>query len=260
MIHPPMADSWIQHGQPKLRSRLRLFCFPYAGGGASIFRTWSENLPPDIEVCPVQLPGRESRLLETPFTHIPSLIEPLAQALLPYMDKPYAFFGHSMGALVSFELARSLRRQHSIGPVRLFVSGRRAPQLPDPDSPIHHLPESAFLDELRRLQGTAEEVLRDTELLQLLLPLLRADFAMCETYLYTSGEPLACPISAFGGLQDDEVPRYELAAWREQTWGTFKLRFFVGNHFFLHTARTSLLQALSQDLLNYLREPDQIHG
>ncbi|MFL5654926.1 MAG: thioesterase II family protein [Ktedonobacteraceae bacterium] len=252
MAITPTVDPWIQFWQPKLQARLRLFCFPYAGGGASIFRTWSEILPPQIEVCPVQLPGRESRLLEAPFSHLFSLIEPLTQALLPYLDMPCAFFGHSMGALISFELVRYLRRQHGLSPVHLLVSARRAPQLIAPDPPIHHLPEPQFVEELRRLKGTPEEVLQTTELLQLLIPFLRADFALCETYLYTPGEALTCPVSVFGGLQDEEVSRDMLTAWREQTRGSFKLRLFVGDHFFLHAARASLLQALLQDLFNYL--------
>jgi len=220
-----------------------------------MFRTWSESLPPEIEVRPVQFPGRENRLLEAPFSQLFSLIESIAQALLPYLDMPFAFFGHSMGALVSFELARYLRRQHSLSPLHLFVSGRRAPQLPDPDPPIHHLPQAEFLEELRRLKGTPEEVLQNAELLHLLLPLLRADFALCETYFYTPEEPLLYPITAFGGLQDDEVSRDVLTAWREQTRSSFKSRFFVGDHFFLHKERVSLLLALCQDLLNDLRKP-----
>ena len=142
---------------------------------------------------------------------------------------PYAFFGHSMGSLISFELVRYLRREgHDPGPVRLFVSGHRAPQLPDPDPPTHHLAEPEFIEELRRLKGTPEEVLQNAELLRLMLPLLRADFALCETYIYRPEKPLTCPITAFGGLQDDEVPRETLAAWHEQTYNSFKLRFFVG--------------------------------
>ena len=252
MAITPTVDPWIQFWQPKLQARLRLFCFPYAGGGASIFRTWSEILPPQIEVCPVQLPGRESRLLEAPFSQLFLLIEPLAQALLPYLYMPCAFFGHSMGALISFELAHYLRQQYDLSPVHLFVSARRAPQLIARDAPIHHLPEPQFVEELRRLKGTPEEVLQTSELLQLLIPFLRADFAMCETYLYTPGEPLTCPISVFGGLQDEEVSRDMLTAWHEQTRGSFKLRLFVGDHFFLHAARASLVQALLQDLFNYL--------
>jgi medium-chain acyl-[acyl-carrier-protein] hydrolase len=241
-------DSWIAYRMPSPQARLRLFCFPYAGGGASIFRAWPEGLPADVEVCPVQLPGRGTRLMEPPFTRLPPLIQALAQALLPLLDKPFAFFGHSLGALVSFELARQLRRQHAVQPVCLFISADRAPQIPNRDPPIHSLPEGEFLVELRRLNGTPREVFEDEELMQIMLPLLRADFAVYETYGYSTEPPLNCPISAFGGLQDLRVSRGDLEAWRDQTSVAFSLRMFPGDHFFLNTTQPSLLAALSEEL------------
>ncbi|MCI0529785.1 MAG: thioesterase domain-containing protein, partial [Nitrospira sp.] len=176
------------------------------------------------------------------------LVQVIAQALFPYLDKPFAFFGHSMGALVSFELTRHLRRQYRLGPVHLFVSGHHAPQIPDPDPPVHTLPEPAFLEELSRLNGTPKEVLEHTELMHLMLPTLRADFAVCETYTYTTEPPLDCPISAYGGLQDLEVSRDSLEAWQVQTRTSFSLRMFPGDHFFLHTAQPLLLRVLSWEL------------
>lgn len=244
---------WLHPWQPKLQARLRVFCFPYAGGGSSIYRTWSEQLPAEIEICPVQLPGRELRWREKPFRQMSDLIEPLVQALLPYLDKPYAFFGHSMGGLVSFELARTLRRAgHQYPPVRLCISGSQAPQLLDPDPPRYHLSDADFLEEVRRLQGTPEAVLENQELLHLVLPLLRADFELCETYQYVSEAPLSCPISAFGGLEDREISRDDLLAWKEQTTGSFNARFLAGNHFFLHKQQSALLFALAHDLLSDL--------
>lgn len=245
-------NSWVTCPKPNPQARLRLFCFPYAGGGASIFRTWPDDLPAQIEVCPVQLPGRESRLKEPPFTRLLPLVQTLAQVLHPYLNMPLAFFGHSMGALISFELAHQLRRQYSLDPVHLFVSGRGAPQIPDLEPPIHHLPEAAFVEELRRLNGTPESVLQNAELMRLVLPILRADFAICETYVHSTQEPLDCPISAFGGLQDSEVSYDSLAAWRDQTNSSFTLKMFPGNHFFLHSARSLILSAVSQDLTRLL--------
>lgn len=239
---------WITCPRPSPQARLRLFCFPYAGGGASVFRTWSDDLP-SIEVCPVQLPGRETRLREPPFTRLEPLVEAVLQALRPYITMPFAFFGHSLGALISFELARTLARQNAPGPVRLFVSGRWAPQVQKANSSIHRLPEPEFMAELGRLSGTPAEVLQNAELMELFLPVLRADFEVNETYVYTAGEPLDCPVSAFGGLQDSVTSRDELAAWREQTSGAFVLRMFPGGHFFLHSARALLLRAVAQDLL-----------
>ena len=241
-------NSWIAFRKPNPQARLRLFCFPYAGTGASIFRTWPDGLPADVEVCPVQLPGRGTRLTETPFTQLSPLVEALAQALVPLLDKPFAFFGHSLGALVGFELARQLRRQSGVQPVRLFVSADRAPQIPHRDRPIHTLPEGEFLDELRRLNGIPGKVLEEAELMQIMLPILRADFAVYETYLYSTEPPLNCPISTFGGLQDHRVSRRDLEAWRDQTSASFSLRMFPGDHFFWNTTQPLLLQVLSQEL------------
>ena len=245
-------DAWVTCPKPHPQARLRLFCFPYAGGGASLFRAWSDELAPAVEVCPVQLPGRESRFREPLYTRLIPLIQTLGPLLRPYLTMPFAFIGHSMGALISFELARYLRRQQAPMPVYLFASAHRAPQLPDPKPPIYHLPDPLFLEELRRLNGIPSEVLDHAELMELMLPLLRADFAVAETYRYTADPPLPCPISAFGGLADDEVSEDESAAWREQTRSAFRLRMLPGDHFFLVKNQSMLLQAISQDVAQLL--------
>jgi medium-chain acyl-[acyl-carrier-protein] hydrolase len=240
------SNPWISCYNPRREIRLRLFCFPYAGAGALIFRNWSDGMPADVEVCPVQLPGHGTRLIERPFTRLTPLIEALAPALAPLLDRPFAFFGHSLGALIGFELARLIRRQYRVHPFRVFVSGGRAPQIPHLDRSIHALPDKEFLAELRRLSGTPSDLLDHKELMEVMLPILRADFAMYETYLYSAEPPLDCPISAFGGLQDRRVSISDLEAWRTQTSATFSLRMFPGDHFFLK--QPLLLQALTQQL------------
>lgn len=244
----PSFNSWVTCFKPNPQAKLRLFCFAYAGSSASIFRLWSDSLPTTIEVCPIELPGRGSRLRLAPFTRLDTLVSAIAQALLPYLDKPFAFFGHSMGGLISFELARLLRTEHGLVPFHLFISGRRAPQIPALSPPIHALPEPAFLEELRLLDGTPKAVLENAELMQLLLPTLRADFAVIETYVYAAEPALDCPITAFGGLQDSSVSCDDLEAWREQTSASFSRQMFPGNHFFLHSAQPLLLMNLSQEL------------
>lgn len=248
MTHASVLDSWIIRRKPSPQARLRLFCFPYAGGGVSIFRGWPDGLPADVEVCAVQLPGRGTRLEELPFTQLSPLVQALAEALFPLLDKPFAFFGHSLGALVSFELARRLRRQYAVQPVRLCISADRAPQIPNRDPAIHSLSEGEFLLELRRLKGTPTELLEDEEVMQIMLPVLRADFAVYETHRYSTEPPLNCPISAFGGLQDHRVNRGDLEAWRDHTGVSFSLTMFPGDHFYLNTTQPALLQALSQEL------------
>ena len=248
MSTTPATSRWLSGYKPNPRAALRLFCFPYAGGAANIFHLWSRNLPSSVEVCPIQLPGRGNRLLEPAFTNLDLLVETASRELLSYFDKPFAFFGHSMGASISFELANRLRHEHGSEPVHLFVSGRRAPQIPEDEALTYNLPEKDFLDELRRLKGTPAEVLKHDELMQLMLPLLRADFELIEIYRYSARQPLDCPITAFGGIEDTEVTREYLDAWREMTTGAFNLRMLPGDHFFLHAAQPLFLQMLARDL------------
>ena len=242
-------DVWIKRARQDPKTCFRLFCFPYAGGGASFFRTWRERLWPEIEVCAIQLPGREDRLMETPIGGLSALIDVLMDVLYPYLDSPFAFFGHSLGALISFELTRRLRRQKAPCPLQLFVSGHRAPQIPDPDPPIHQLPDADFIEELGRFNGTPKAVLENPELMEVFMPLLRSDIRLDETYVYDHEAPLDCPITAFGGLEDEEVSREELAAWHDQTRSRFNIQMFPGDHFFLNGIQSNgLLEVISKDI------------
>jgi len=186
--------------------------------------------------------------MEPPFTRLPPLVRALAQGLAPLLDKPFAFFGHSLGAFVAFELARQLRSQSSLQPARLLVSAASAPQIPPKNRPVHALPEEEFLSELWQLNGIPGKVMGDPELMQFMLPMLRADFAIFETYQYMPEPPLDCALSGFCGLQDQRVSRADMEAWRDQTSGLFSLRALPGDHFFLNTAQPLLLQQLSQEL------------
>lgn len=246
MTTPSAFNRGVTYPQPNPQGSLRLFCFPYAGGAAWMYRTWADRLPKTVEVCPIELPGRGKQIQSAPFTRLQPLIQAIAQALIPHLDKPFAFFGHSMGGLICFELARWLRQEYNLQPIHLFISGRRAPQLPDPAPPIHNLSDPEFLQELRRLNGTPQAVLENAEMMELLLPILRADFAVLETYVYSTAPPLTCPITAFGGLDDPEVSPDELEGWRVQTRASFSRHLFPGDHFFLHSAEWLLLQTLAQ--------------
>ncbi|PMB47142.1 putative thioesterase [Fischerella thermalis CCMEE 5330] len=249
MPNPSSLDSWLIYPTPNPDAQIRLFCFPYAGGSANIFRRWSNHLPNTIEVCAIELPGRGMRIKLPPFTQLEPLITELASVLKPKLDKPFAFFGHSMGGLVSFELALLLHKKYGINPNHLFVSAHRAPQLVAPKPPIHGLPEAEFIAELHRLNGTPQALLENDELMQLFIPLLRADFAVLETYVYTQQAPLNIPITAFGGLQDQEVSRDQIQAWQEQTSASFALHMFPGDHFFLHSFYSSILEIISQQII-----------
>jgi medium-chain acyl-[acyl-carrier-protein] hydrolase len=255
MTAAAVSTPWVPGFRASPATRLRLFCFPYSGGGASVFAQWRDGLVPGVEVCPVELPGRGRRMPEAAITRMEPLVEAAAAGLRPLLDRPFAFFGHSMGALLSFELARRLRADHGLAPEHLFVSAHVAPQTAAREEMIHSLPEPELVARLQSLNGTPPEVLDNPELRSLLLPVLRADFSICDHYRLVPGEPLDCGITAFGGLQDLEVPRADLDAWREQTTGPFALRMFPGDHFFLNTARPTLLWAIASELTRVLQRP-----
>lgn len=243
------ANPWLYYFKsPNPKASVRLFCFPYAGGNALVYRTWAQKLPPGVEVVAIQLPGRATRMHEPLVPKLTDLVEPIASALAPFLDEPFAFFGHSMGSVVAFEVARFFRREGRALPRHMFVSGRSAPQLNPEHPPLYNLPKDELLAELQNLDGTPREVLEHPELMELMLPILRADFSICDTYEYTEESPLACPITAFGGLQDSGVSRQNLEAWREQTSGTFTLRMFPGHHFFIHSNEMLLLNLLATQL------------
>jgi medium-chain acyl-[acyl-carrier-protein] hydrolase len=241
-------DLWIKCYEPRPAARLRLFCFPYAGGGASTYHTWSQHLPEQVEVAAVQLPGREDRFREEPFHCLAQLVETLAPVVADRCDIPFACFGHSMGGLIAFELARHLRQTGAPMPDCLFLSGRRAPDQPDPLPPIPDLPAGEFVRELQRRYGGFPDVIaNDPQLRSLFLPMIRADLELVNTYVYRPGPPLDCPISAYGGLRDS-IALNSLEAWQAQTTGDFRLQMLPGDHFFINTGTAALLRPVSEQL------------
>jgi medium-chain acyl-[acyl-carrier-protein] hydrolase len=242
-----MKTPWLANRKSNRRANVRLFCFPYAGGGDSIFRSWQQDLSDTIEVCAVQLPGRGSRISEPPCTQINQLVRALGAALAPYLDKPFALFGHSMGALIAFELARHMRKEYGAQPVHLFVSGRPSPQTKTEPLDVKQF-DSELREMFQRRNVIPKESLEDPELIALMLPILRADVALCESYYYTPQPPFSFPITAFGGINDHGVSRHSLEDWREHTTAAFALRLFPGDHFFLDTCRLPLLETISKEL------------
>lgn len=241
-------NKWITCPHPSPSSCIRLFCLPFAGGGASLFRLWGRTLSPAVEVCPIQLPGREDRVSEPPYTSLQEAVENLAFQIRPYLQKPFALFGHSMGAIVAFELARCLRRHKDPLPQVLFLSAHRAPHLPLKRRKLHQLPEPEFIRELRRLGGTPAAVFDHQDLLDFILPTLRADFTICDTYHFTPEPPLDCLLIPCAGLDDLEAPSAEVAAWQMHTTQPCSLHEFAGNHFFLQSHRDLLLQTIATTL------------
>ena len=248
-------NPWLICFKPVIEPKLRLFCIPYAGAGPGIFRTWHEQLPPDIEVCAIQLPGRERRIREPLIDDLFKLFPCLVEAILPYLDQPFAFFGHSLGALICFELSRQLITINAPTPFHLFVSACRAPQIPNPNPSIHQLPEPEFLEAIRAYNGTPQAVWQNRELMSIYSAILRADLTMNETYIYnypqSSHKPFKFPISAFGGEQDHLVNMQNLESWRWQTAANFSLQMYPGAHFFLKDQQQELINFLESCFQNW---------
>lgn len=240
--------NWIAKSSFSPEAKIRLFCFPFAGGGASAYGNWERELPPEIEVCPIQLPGREDRINELPFTQLTDLVTALAQALIPVLDRPFAFYGHSMGALLAFEVARLLRSQFGRLPMHLFLGASVAPQL---GNPFHSLDLNSPLKLMHFLYklGTPTKVLKNPELMQALLPTIEADLLALKTYVYQDKIPLECPISAFWGTADRLVSEEAMTAWGEHTLSSFHLHVLSGSHLFLESDRQQLLQFISTKLI-----------
>ncbi len=251
------ADGWIVGSPAPHAPAVRLFCLPYVGGAASVYEPWRGALGADVEVCPVELPGHQTRLREQALTRIDAIVEALASAITGELDVPYALFGHSLGSLVAFELARELRRRGAGEPRALFVSGGPAPRLPRVRPPVHDASESVVVDRLRSLGGLPDEVLAEPELLRRFLPTIRADFAVFETYEFTPERPLTCPVVAFTGSEDTDVPFARVRPWSAESTGRFEHHVLPGGHFFLHTARTALLNLVRGELISPVPHHEQ---
>lgn len=243
-----LSDRWFIRPKPKPDARLRLFCFPHAGGGSVTFYPWQADISSEIELCPVALPGRETRLHEASCRQLCKLAEALADQIPPLLDRDFAFFGHSIGSWVSFELARTLRNREMPAPSALFVSGNYAPHLHVP--PIRYdASDSDFIDELQRLfNGFPRELLDDPDYLELFLPAVRADIEMLMTYRFREGPPLDCNITAFGGMDDPWVGKEGIQAWATHTSKTFGLHMVPGDHFYINEARRRIIAVIGHSL------------
>ena len=233
----------------QFRSAIRLYSFPYAGGNSTIFRDWQRYFPSAIEICPVELPGRGQRLKEPLLRDLEKLARLTAEGLKPLLRPPFALFGHSMGALVAFEVARIFAHE-DISPEMLFVAGARAPHFRENVRHTYDLPEAEFLEELRTINGTPAKLLNNAEMMDLLLPIIRADFQAVQTYRHMPGPPLTCPIVAFGGLVDSKIQADQLCGWRDYTVGEFSHGMLNGDHFFIYSALQDLTKRITKLLLN----------
>jgi medium-chain acyl-[acyl-carrier-protein] hydrolase len=238
--------------KPRPQALIRLFCCPYAGGNATLFRPWALELPETIEVRALQPPGRATRMAEKPFTNLAAFVEAIGPHTVELIDRPFVLFGHSLGAIVAFELARWLRRHHRSRPEHLFVSGRRAPEIPESDPPKYTKSDEDLVASLHEMNGTPPEVLAHEELLGLMLPMVRADFQMIETYEYVEERPLGCPITVLSGEADPEDGPEDVAGWRSHTSSRFTQHTLAGDHFFINTNHAEVLRLVRTELARTL--------
>jgi surfactin synthase thioesterase subunit len=228
------------------QAAIRLFCFPFAGGGASCFSDWNKFLGDDIAVCSVQLPGRESRFHEPRFTSFKDLIDELYDQLVPYLEQPYAFYGHSLGALIAYSLTYQCYLDQSPLPLALFVGAHCAPHLPHSFPSCKNMNFQEIRDFLLKFGGFPQEIVNSPEWMEVLLPIVRDDFLVCESYNSRTIEALPCPLFSFGGLLDKMVSYQDILAWRCHTTQQFESYFYSGGHFFLKTHKQLLLEQIQQ--------------
>lgn len=254
MITSRKLNKWLVVPRPEAAAKIRLICLPFAGGSSTSFRPWLQFLPRSIELVVVELPGRGQRLGEPLIHDLDALVHEISDAMSVILDKPFALFGHSMGTLLAYELLFKLQDEHQRSPRHLFVSGRGAPHRPSREDPIHKLPQNEFIEKLKEYNGTPKEVLEHQELMDLMVPIIRADFQVCETYSRPDYRHFTIPVSVFGGLQDAGASREDLEAWAQLTEGACTVRMFPGGHFYFLNSQMNLLQAIVRDLNPYMNE------
>lgn len=241
------ADVWFRPLRPSSNSNLRFFIFPHAGGGVSAYRQWSQGFPPSWEIRVLQLPGREDRISEPLFSQMEQLIATVQPVIKLLLDLPVVFFGHSVGAVIAYELARSLAFSNQQNIKHLFISGRPSPHMLLKEELIHDSSQEVLVQHLKDLGGTPKELLDDPEFIDVFLPPYRADVALSENYKWTPGASLNFPITALGGLED-ETTQEQLKAWSGYTQKDFFFHSFPGNHFFIFSQKSMVQTAIQQDL------------
>lgn len=243
-MHTP---SWFVR-QPGSTRRLRLYCFAYAGGSATSFLTWQAALDPAVELCAIQLPGRGARFSEKPFDQLRPLVTTLADQIQRDSTLPCAFFGHSLGSLLAFEVARQLQLEGQRMPSHLFLSGCQAPRYRTPSKNLSRLDDASLIEALKQYNGTPREVLEHRELMALLLPTIRADFALVDDFKYQSGPLLDVPLTILAGKSDQYDLPLQVEGWREETGRECRVEWFEGDHFFIHSQQAAVLECVNADL------------
>lgn len=241
-----MQNKWFIIPKPNVNADLRLICFPYAGGNASTYMSWVQSLPANVELVIVQAPGRGMRMCEPAFTDMQDLVSDLMKSMPKVLNKPYILFGHSLGSRIAFELMSQLKTFSYALPQHFIASGSRGPHIKSNKKPIFHLDEPEFIAELKKLSGTPVDVLENKELMELFLPLLRADFEIADKYCYAATADFNCPISVLGGEDDIEISLLQLESWGELFTSKPEVYLLPGNHFFIDSNKDLVLQKVTR--------------
>ncbi|PWQ99262.1 thioesterase II family protein [Leucothrix arctica] len=253
MSEAKISSPWFTNYGLPINKSVRIFAFPFSGAGPVVYQRWAKQLEQQgIELLGVQLPGRESRYKEKLIIDLKDLIQELATEIQLLPDKECVFFGHSLGALIAFELCRELRRRGAPTPKHLVLSAFRSPSMPNPNAELHNLDDKTLIQRMREYGGTPEAILSNPEFMAIFIPVLRADFKLFETYQYTQEPPLNCPITMLCG-QDDRIVKPEyIVGWKDQSTLPVKTILFSGGHFFLEPHK--------QDVLRLLKDICQQHN
>jgi medium-chain acyl-[acyl-carrier-protein] hydrolase len=246
---PPVDNPWIVRRNVSRDATLRVFCVPYAGAGAAIFRDWHNAFPSHIEVCAIEPPGRFARQGDPVPTDMSAYADAMEAALGPFLDVPFAFFGYSLGALMAFECARRVRARRGLEPSSLIVAAHKAPQLAHRNGQLSGIPKSEFVPAIERRYGPLDPAIRsEPQVLDMVVNIMRTDLKLLEDYRYEAGQAFECPILAVGGLSDESVTQTELEGWREQTARAFRVEMLSGGHFFLRTSASALHALVRSEL------------
>jgi len=249
---PASPTRWVHYRLPRPDPAIRLFCIPHAGAGASAFVAWRDGFPDWIEVCPVQLPGRENRYGEPLPDDIRTLAAVLAEALKPLLDRPVALFGHSMGAMIAYELAAHWAAEGGPVPRHLFLSGCLPPHRMERLNPPAGEEDAELLDLLRSYNGMDPALLGAEEFVRFILPVFRQDLRLVDSFArHPDRPPLSCPVTVCSGIADPIVDPELAAEWETYAGGGFQLRLFDGDHFYLRDGRDELIGHIRLCLSQY---------
>ena len=248
------SNPWFHIKKPMPNAKMRLFCFPYAGGSAQIYVDWHEYLPDSVEVVALQYPGRGSRFADPLIGTCKEMVDSIIPEMLPALNKPFALFGHSNGGMVSFELARELYKRGVTNQLHHFLSAKRAIHLPPVRKPMHNLPFDEFIEQIVDLGGTPPEILAQKELMELFVPILRSDFSLGETFSYQDTHKLHCDATLLYGSEDNDVPKEDVLAWQQLIEKPVDTHEFEGGHFFINSGKEKVLELVNHKLVQILAQ------